>query len=233
MNTNDQRLDVQIDQLLHAFATTPSPAGLEQRISARLAQGSLATTSRSDRTLSQLLIPKQPSSLLRVFTCATAVLLFAAVGYRALSRPQQHLANTQIAHTPAATPTTLVHPSVRLSQRARPHSATANLMQPAADDPDTIALAETLAPSHPAPTLPLTAQEALLLRATRPGQPIEVAELETRRDAALTALAAAHRRANIREYIQGLLGPLAIAESLSNSSSQASTVASAEPSSSR
>jgi hypothetical protein len=81
-------------------------------------------------------------------------------------------------------------------------------------DLDAIALAETFAPSHPAPPLPLTAQEALLLRSTRQGQPIEVAELETRRTSVLTEIAEARERANLREYIHGLLGPLATAQTL-------------------
>jgi hypothetical protein len=80
--------------------------------------------------------------------------------------------------------------------------------------PDAIALAETLAPSHPAPPLPLTAQEALLLRSTRQGEPIEVAELETRRESVLTQIAEARERATVREYIHGLLGPLATAQTL-------------------
>jgi len=85
--------------------------------------------------------------------------------------------------------------------------------------PDAIALAETLAPSHPAPPMPLTPQEALLLRSTRQGQPIEVAELETRRESALVQIAEARERATVREYIHGLLGPLATAQTLTTSPS--------------
>jgi hypothetical protein len=66
--------------------------------------------------------------------------------------------------------------------------------------------------------LPLTEQEALLVRSTRPGQPIELAELETRRISALTQVAEARERNTVREYIHGLLGPLATAETLTSSS---------------
>jgi hypothetical protein len=82
-------------------------------------------------------------------------------------------------------------------------------------NPDAIALAETLAPSHPAPPLPLTQEEALLLRATRPGQPIEVAELDSLREPMFHAIAEQREYTNIGQYIHALLGPLAAAEVLS------------------
>jgi hypothetical protein len=85
---------------------------------------------------------------------------------------------------------------------------------PASTDLDALALAETLAPSHPAPPMPLTAEEHLLLLATRPGQPIELAELETLRQPALQARAQAREQATIRNYIHSLLGPLAAAEAI-------------------
>jgi hypothetical protein len=82
-------------------------------------------------------------------------------------------------------------------------------------DPDTIALAETRAPSHPAPRMPLTAQEHLLLAAARPGQPIEVAELDMARAPILRASAAAREDASIRRYVHTLLAPFAVADALS------------------
>ncbi len=81
-------------------------------------------------------------------------------------------------------------------------------------DPDAIALAETLAPSRPAPLMPLTPQENLLLAATRPGQPIEIAELEPLREPALRAAAEAHQHASRRQYLQALLAPLVFAQAL-------------------
>jgi hypothetical protein len=85
-------------------------------------------------------------------------------------------------------------------------------------NPDAVALNETFAPSHPAPPLPLTAQEALLLRSTRRGQPMEVAELDILREAALTNRVAEQRRTGLRDTVQGLLGPLATAQALTPSS---------------
>ncbi len=82
-------------------------------------------------------------------------------------------------------------------------------------DPDAIALAETLAPSRPAPPLPLTAQEHLLLAATRPGQPIEIAELDIARAPFLRAAAEARETASIDHYAKSLLAPFALADALS------------------
>jgi hypothetical protein len=63
--------------------------------------------------------------------------------------------------------------------------------------------------------LPLTQEEALLLRATRPGQPIEVAELDSLREPMFHAIAEQREYTNIGQYIHALLGPLAAAEVLS------------------
>jgi hypothetical protein len=45
-------------------------------------------------------------------------------------------------------------------------------------DSDAVALSEMLAPSHPAPPLPLTEQERLLLRIAHKGDPVEMAMLD-------------------------------------------------------
>jgi hypothetical protein len=62
--------------------------------------------------------------------------------------------------------------------------------------------------------MPLTAQEHLLLLATRQGQPMELAELESLRQPALQAAAEAHQNATIRRYAQSLLSPLAASEAI-------------------
>jgi hypothetical protein len=82
-------------------------------------------------------------------------------------------------------------------------------------DPDAIALAETLAPSRPAPPMPLTAQEHLMLAAARPGQPILLAELDSARAPILRAAAEARETASIDRYAKSLLAPFALADELS------------------
>jgi hypothetical protein len=63
--------------------------------------------------------------------------------------------------------------------------------------------------------MPLTPQEHLMLAATRPGQPIEVAELDIARAPFLRAAAEARETASIDRYIKGLLAPFAVADALS------------------
>jgi hypothetical protein len=92
----------------------------------------------------------------------------------------------------------------------------AGVLTPATQqDPDTIALVETLAPSRPAPPMPLTAQEHLIFAATRPGQPIQVAELDIARAPIVRAAAEARETASIDHYVKSLLAPFALADALS------------------
>lgn len=228
MNHTDQR----IDQLLHALATRPTPAGLEQRIVARMEQRAAAKSAPRLPFFTRVLRIRAchyAISSFPLYTIAAASVVLLAAGYLALLR--QHPLRQVATFTPTASKTgapqllnvlsggaLTAHPA---GGTRRPHPTTADVAQPppAQDDPDTIALAETLAPSHPAPPLPLTSQEALLLRSTRHGQPIEVAELETHRESALIALASAREQSSIREYIHGLLGPLATAQALTPPSS--------------
>jgi hypothetical protein len=106
---------------------------------------------------------------------------------------------------------------------------------PSAQDPEAIALAETLAPSRPAPPMPLTAQEKLIQAATRPGQPIQLAELDLARAPIVRAAAQAREIASIDRYVRSLLAPFALADALqpitSSLSQEAPTSAPAEPTS--
>jgi hypothetical protein len=108
-------------------------------------------------------------------------------------------------------------------------------LPPSAQDPEAIALAETLAPSRPAPPMPLTAQEKLIQAATRPGQPIQLAELDLARAPVLRAEARAHETATIDRYVKSLLAPFAVADALQPTTSsqpqEAPTSAPAEPNS--
>jgi hypothetical protein len=94
---------------------------------------------------------------------------------------------------------------------------------------DTIALAETRAPSRPAPPMPLTAQEHLLLAAARAGQPIEVAELDMARAPNLRAAAEYREDARIRRYVKGLLASFAVADALSPTTSQPQEISTTAP----
>jgi hypothetical protein len=279
--------DARIDHVLEALRTTTPPAGLEQRIAARLAQAaearqssapqprplittdiaadpSLFTTilnaARSPKSIftaisnaarplftvistearsAQWRDPRIPLTPARLYTAAAALTLLLTLTAITLlhhhtptTTAQSHLTQTTTAAlTPTSAPSLegaglqsrrnapprnpalaaegISHPASMPLPTSQPLSATE---QP---DPDTIALAETRAPSHPAPRMPLTAQEHLLLAAARPGQPIEVAELDMARAPILRASAAAREDASIRRYVHTLLAPFAVADALS------------------
>jgi hypothetical protein len=92
---------------------------------------------------------------------------------------------------------------------------TAGVLTPPQQDPDAIALAETQAPSHPAPPMPLTPQERLLQTATQRGQPIQLAELDLARAPFLRAAAESRQQASVERYVRSLLAPFALADALS------------------
>jgi hypothetical protein len=99
-------------------------------------------------------------------------------------------------------------------QASSPLPPSAQDLPLSAQDPEAIALAETLAPSRPAPPMPLTAQEKLIQAATRPGQPIQLAELDLARAPILRAAAEAREHASIESYVKTLLAPFALADAL-------------------
>ncbi len=102
------------------------------------------------------------------------------------------------------------------ANRSAPGSfARAAIYQPPANL-DAIALAETRAPSRPAPLLPLTGQERLLLAAARPGGPFQLAALDQARAPARRAAALARQDAEIRRYIRTMLAPIALSDALTS-----------------
>jgi hypothetical protein len=62
--------------------------------------------------------------------------------------------------------------------------------------------------------MPLTAQEQIMVAATRPGQPIQLAELDSARAPIFRAEAEARHNANIQRYVKSLLAPFAVADAL-------------------
>jgi hypothetical protein len=204
--------DQQLDRILNALRDTPPPTGLAARVNAHLLQAAESPT-RSTLFVSPWQITWAGAA------CAVVLLALLATHHQPARSGETQVAQGSVARgfslgslgsLVARPATTQVAPRFSAGSHTAPLKDEGAL----APDPDAIALAETLAPSHPAPPLPLTAQEALLLRSTRQGQPIEVAELETRRTSVLTQIAEARERATVRDYIHGLLGPLATAQTL-------------------
>jgi hypothetical protein len=118
------------------------------------------------------------------------VLLFVVHPHRQTS-PRLATSNTPLIHQSMSPASTL--PKASNAQRARPVPSSARLRTASHKptervlcDCDPLALAELRAPSHPAPPLPLTAQEQLMLRIIRRGDPTQLAQLDPlQRQAAL------------------------------------------------
>lgn len=199
-----------LNRVLLGLSSAPSPAGMEARIAARLLQ-----------------ITEECSALARtrsrwILTCAAATCIVLALAMASLLLHRRQAipltAQPQVNH-PAqlaiATPNTIGRPHFALA--AQPAGTKTETSLPSAEpatDYDAIALAETLAPSHAATILPLTAQEQTLVQATRQGQPIEVAELDQVREPALRAAAAAREHRNLLHYVSVWLAPLAAFQSV-------------------
>jgi hypothetical protein len=81
-------------------------------------------------------------------------------------------------------------------------------------DCDPVALAETQAPSRPAPEMPMTAQERLLQRVVRHDDPIEIAELEPLPKNPLRSAATTNEDDAVKNVVQHFLKQLAAAEVL-------------------
>jgi hypothetical protein len=252
--------DARIDQVLEALRTTDPPAGLEQRIAARLAQAAeartqAATTNPTTSSYVTVILNavKDPCSSLAAAKSSTlaAAALTLLVALTTITLLHHHTPTTTARTTPiVVTPPSSLGlggeglqsrhnaPAGTTALAAEGISAATNTQVPQGfslgshilnqgvgvltpapsqqqPDPDTIALAETLAPSRPAPPLPLTAQEHLMLAATRPGQPIEVAELDIARAPILRAATEARETASMDRYVKSLLAPFAVADALS------------------
>ena len=215
--------DARIDHVLTALRTTEPPAGLEQRIAAHLAQAS------ASRTQSALALPKPSYSLFagaKFYAAASCAIVLALTTFTVLhnrittttqspsiayhsTTPTRTASSTQTASATQPQPTRSTIPTTRSVRTSAPTA-----LPPSAQDPDQLALAETLAPSRPAPPMPLTVQEKTLVAATRPGQPIQRAELDLARAPILRAEAEARRNREIERYVKGLLAPFALADAL-------------------
>ena len=283
--------DARIDQVLDALRTTEPPAGLEQRIAARLRQAAEARTqspaSHSTPSYASVILNavKDPCGSLAPAKFYTAAALTVVIALATLTILHQHpqANNAQInfnshsspiAQGQAATPSlegtglqSRIASSLERAGLQSRHTAPTSIsalaaegiyddatnqvprgfslgshtplqgagfsLPPSAQDPEAIALAETLAPSRPAPPMPLTAQEKLIQAATRPGQPILLAELDLARAPVLRAAAQAREHANVESYVRSLLAPFAVADALQSTNlsqpQAAPTSAPAEP----
>jgi hypothetical protein len=235
MNNHPESPEACIDRVLNALRDTEPPTGLEARITARIvhvAEVRPVTTSYFAVILNVVkdlrILRAEATPYTLAATALPLLLALSLFGLRLHHKPLLITQSKPLPNQPYAPtqPATLSQaPSLgdtRVLQGFSLGSHIANqragALAPAPSqrptDPDAIALAETLAPSRPAPLMPLTPQERILFSATRQGEPIEITELELARAPILRAAAEAHEKAGLQQFARSLVSQLVTAESL-------------------
>jgi hypothetical protein len=205
MNNHPENAETRIDQVLNALRDTEPPTGLEARITARIAQAAEARTLTTSPFAVKsnpaptpffaviLNVVKDPCILLaeaNLYTAAatalTLLLTISAITIlhhkpHAIAHPNKPYAPTQPSSLAQASNPGNTQVPQGFSLGSHTVNQRAGVLTPAPPqqpiDPDAIALAETLAPSRPAPPMPLTQQERLMLNVLRSGDQEEIAAL--------------------------------------------------------
>ncbi len=201
MHPDDFAADELLGRVLAGLRDAEASAGLERRV---------LTALQARNSSAAAWLPRPWRRQAAMATLAALLLVAVAIGFAihphpgpASARDQQPLpagplsllAKTPAAMNPAArepatepaaiepaTPAKRVPSRASRLRRGAEHSPDSE-----ANDPDAIARRETQAPSQPAPEMPLTAQEQLLLRLIHRGDPVELAALDPAVRAALFA----------------------------------------------
>ncbi len=174
--------DELVDRLLAAVRDAEAPEGMKRRVATRLQNHSQATPVRRDWSR---VMPSWAWG-----ACVASVIVTSMVTVRI-----NHSKNSTEAPTtvkPAAIEATdAVRAEDSAIAAARPHdpilrvTAKSKKEEPiVTSDEDSLAVSEMMAPSQPAPEVPLTEQERLLLQVVRRGDPEELAMLEPEKRAA-------------------------------------------------
>jgi hypothetical protein len=173
--------DELVDRLLAAMRDAEAPEGMKRRVATRLQNHSQATPVRRD--------------WLRVMPSWAWGACVASVIFSMVTVRMNHSKNSTEAPTtvkPAAiVATDAVKAEDSAVTAARPHETILRVTaRSTKEEPivtsveDSLAVSEMMAPSQPAPEVPLTEQERLLLQVVRRGDPEELAMLEPEKRAA-------------------------------------------------
>jgi hypothetical protein len=189
--------DEAIEQVLAALREAEAPVGMERRILETLEEKASSQVGSGWRRLRPiwLTMPARPVAT-RFLACGVASAGLFAIGLaiysiHAIRRPghlptQSKMAPASVGSLPPATSGTVASsaqlvphetsvPSIgRPDTEEKPNARRARANSTA----DSVALQEMLAVSYPAPPMPLTEQEKLLLRIAHRSDPVELAILE-------------------------------------------------------
>jgi hypothetical protein len=180
-----------IEKVLAGLRDAEAANGMERRILERLDQQASIRSRVDWRRLRPiwLMMPGRRlmfgslaggAALAGIFAIAVAVPAIRRLGHVSAQVPASSKVNSGAvaATAPATSAAIATSPRVPLSgSSVHSTSKTKALRAVAVRDSDSGALAETRDPSFPAPPLPLTEQERLLLRIVHKGDPAELAEL--------------------------------------------------------
>jgi len=175
--------DQLIDQTLAALRDTTTPTGMERRILHAVEHRAATTPPRhpwawslTTTALAALLLSLATLSLHHHQTNATTLSATTASAFNS----QLTARSSQLDARPAlssSSPTLLLTTSPLKTHNSTKPALLQPTPKPLLCDCDPVALAESRAPSQPAPPLPLTDQEKLLRRIVDKGDPIQLAEL--------------------------------------------------------
>lgn len=179
MNHREIDPDEAIDRLLTGLRDVEPPQGM---------QGRILIVARERTVSRRVWNPMAMRSRAKVWKLATASVATAAIAIIWMMN-RTHLIehnNAELGrHVAYATVSTAQIPMVEIRSVQQIHAkrvlATQNRKATAVEHlsaEDSVALSEMKAPSHPAPPMPLTEQELLLIRILRKGDPVELAMLD-------------------------------------------------------
>ena len=175
-----------IEKVMTGLRHSEAPQGIEHRILAAL-DAHASNNSASDRRNSRLRalqafiqsIARQPLPTVAIFACAIVVIIVLSVAVTVAHRNVQAPAQSKLSTSPAVTQDAYVAPIHREvqvgSSRARPSTQKPRLVSATYS----LSLHELHTANHPAPELPLTQEEMLLLRVAHSGNPKELAMLNS------------------------------------------------------
>jgi hypothetical protein len=177
MNPKPNQPDTAIDKTLAALNAAIPPEGLEARIAVRLAAQPAPAPSWRDRLTG-------PTPSAAWWRGAATGAVFALLTVAAVLLIQHKTPRTTRIAVAAPAPT-LANTPVSFAVSTAPCAHTAILRAPRPIDTPSPAIllakagTESAAPSHPAPVLPLTAQERALARLARTANPQQLAALSS------------------------------------------------------
>ena len=203
-----------VDRILGALRDVQTPAGMEQRILNTLEAARCETRDTAQRE-SSLAVFRTP--VLRWATAAVVLALAGAATWHALTHT--HPSSTTIVQqndvsTATASETTIAQRAATITQPNRAHHTTIprdavpmkTLPQPQMTAESDSAAEENALVSHPAPPIPPTRQERLLLEYARHGRTEDLAQVSNERRSAQEARDAA-------EFQEFFKPPVVIGES--------------------